>query len=323
MTSSSFRDAMLPLKDGLSGARRALGQAWRAHRAPRFPTPDVRTVLTALEAVGLPDSPSDHDSERPVFLLSTGWRTGSTLLQRILVTDSRLLLWGEPLGRLALVPRLTESLCAISADWPPSDYWIGERPEEMTSSWIANLYPTVGDMRAALQDWMVRWLAVPARARGRRRWGLKEVRFSAAEACVLRWLFPGAVFLVLVRHPLDAYRSAMHSKLWYRWPDWPIDCAAAFARHWNRLALSWLQVPEDFGQLTIKYEDLAFGRVDFESLEKAMGLKLDAEQALSAQVGGSMNLKDFSWYERLAILKETRGAMQVYGYSDQPETGSG
>lgn len=314
---------MRPAKCTVNGLRRSLRQAWRGHQAPRFPTPDVSTVLTALNALDPIALPNDDEEERPVFLLSTGWRTGSTLLQRVLVTDSQLLLWGEPLGRLALIPRLTESLCAVSGDWPPSDYWIGESMEELTTSWIANLYPAASDLRASLRDWFIRWLGVPAKERGFRRWGLKEVRLGAAEASVLRWLFPRAKFLVLLRHPLDAYRSAMHVKLWYRWPDWPIDCAAAFGRHWNRLALSWLEVPEGFGHVTVRYEDLVSGRVDVRSLEEALELKVDPEKALSVQVGSSMNLQSPSWYERRVVLKETRHGMQAHGFSDQAHLESG
>lgn len=229
----------------------------------------------------------------------------------------RLLLWGEPLGRLALIPRLTEALCAVSGDWPPSDYWIGERVKDPTTSWIANLYPAASDLRASLRDWFLRWLGVPAKERGFGRWGLKEVRLGAAEACVLRWLFPKANFLVLLRHPLDAYRSASQVKLWYRWPDWPIDCAAAFARHWDRLARSWLGAPNDLAQITIRYEDLVSRHVDFGLLERALELKLDPDKALSARVGSSMNLQSPSWYERRILLKETRQGRQAYGYSDR------
>lgn len=315
------RRTLRPVSRTLNWLRDFLRQSWLGYRSAKFRTPDVGTVLAALDVLDPSGSPEDYNEEQPIFLLATGWRTGSTLLQRILVTDPQLLLWGEPLGRLALIPRLTESLCAVSKGWPPAEYWVGEGSGELTTSWIANLFPPASDLRAALREWMTRWLGVPARARGYLRWGLKEVRLGAAEACLLRWLFPRAKFVVLLRHPCDACRSARHVKLWYRWPDWPINCAAAFARHWNRLASSWLEVPEDFGHVVIKYEDLVSGRFDYRLLAETLELKIDEEKALSKRVGSSLNPECLSWYEHRVVLKETRHGMQVYGYDVQPYVG--
>ena len=51
----------------------------------------------------------------------------------------------------------------------------------------------------------VNWLAAPARKRGFARWGVKEVRWSGAHGLVLRWLYPKAHFLLIVRDPVSAY----------------------------------------------------------------------------------------------------------------------
>src|ERR1039458_398851 len=53
---------------------------------------------------------SESDSDVPIFLLATGRRSGSTLLQRILITEPHLPLWGEPLGEMTVFPRLVEML---------------------------------------------------------------------------------------------------------------------------------------------------------------------------------------------------------------------
>jgi hypothetical protein len=309
-----IRHTVRPVPRALKRMHRLLRQVWKGCQSARLPAYDVSSVVSALKALDGSYGLDDRDEEEPIFLLATSWRTGSTLLQRILVSNPRLLLWGEPLGRLALIPRLTESLCAISGSWPPAQYWVGERIDDLSGSWIANLYPPPSSLRAAVREWMVRWFGVPARARGFPLWGIKEVRLGAAEAYVLRWVFPKARFLVLVRHPCDAYRSAMHMKLWYRWPDWPIDCAMAFARHWNRLASSWLEIPEDFGHLIIKYEDLVSGSFDFRHLDNALGLTINEQEALGVRIGSSMNPESLSWYERRVILRETRRSRQAYGY---------
>lgn len=136
----------------------------------------------------------------------------------------------------------------------------------MATSWIANLYPPGNDFRWALRSLFDRWLGEPARQRGFARWGLKEVRLGAVEASLLHWLYPHARFVILSRHPYDCYRSLADSnwqQVYFRHPDICIDSAAGFAKHWNRLAASWSELPVGFPSFHIKYEDLINGKVDF------------------------------------------------------------
>ena len=88
--------------------------------------------------------------------------------------------------------------------------------------------------------------------RGFDRWGVKEVRWDVEMASYLRWLFPDARFVFLVRNPFDAYRSyrqwdwydnwPFHT--WYdRWPSEPIDSPESFGSHWRRLAGGFLGRP--------------------------------------------------------------------------------
>src|SRR5215469_13663978 len=108
------------------------------------------------------------DMEAPVFLLSTGWRAGSTLLQRILVTDPRLLLWGEPLGEMALISKMAE-MVGYSVSPTLLQLW-GSQAEAgsdpLSTSWIANLYPPATDFRRGLRSVFDQWLGRPAHERG-------------------------------------------------------------------------------------------------------------------------------------------------------------
>lgn len=281
--------------------------------------PCVSQVRAALDRLGAYEREAgEGDDEQPIFVLANGWRTGSTLLQRILVTDPSLLVWGEPLGRMALIPRMTEALCAFAEDWPPEDYWINGECEGFSRSWIANLFPPPEDLRAGLRQWMLHWLARPARERGFKRWGLKEVRLSAADAVVLRWLFPQARFVVLLRDPVDAYRSARRVigevGLWYRWPDHRVDSAQRYGQHWNRLAMSWGELSEDFGHIAMRYEDLAAGKVDFRALERRLDLSLDEQRALGARVGSTRNGAAVRYFERRRVLRATVEGRKALGY---------
>ncbi len=291
-------------------------RAWM--RRPRIYIPGSGAVLEAVRS--LDRAVPAGDSEEPVFVLATSWRSGSTLLQRILVSNPQVLVWGEPLGRLAIVPRLAHALAGVSSDWPPPDCWIGEHvpPGSLATQWIANLFPPGRDLRAALRDLFDRWLAAPARERGFQRWGVKEVRFGAAEACLLSWLYPSARFLVLTRHPFDAFRSLRNRAEWTfhdRWPETRIDSAAAFARHWNRLATSWSPKPPGLRCLTVRYEDLVSGGVDFRALESWLGFEIREQKALGLRLGETVGTRELTWYERLIIRREAAAGMRLFDYA--------
>ncbi len=68
----------------------------------------LANCLSTIDLSG-PDT-TDRDAVQPIFVLTSGWRSGSTLLQRIVVTDPKLLIWGEPLGDLGLIPQITNML---------------------------------------------------------------------------------------------------------------------------------------------------------------------------------------------------------------------
>ncbi len=304
------------------GSRGCKRELWAWLRCPRVSVPEVEQLVRSL-AIFQPQVPADvagqQQTQAPIFLLSTGWRAGSTLLQRVLVTDPRLLLWGEPLGEMGVVTRLAEMLSG-SVSSRNLEQW-NNQPDPaspgLATAWVANLYPPGTDFRLALRSLFDRWLEEPARHRGFVRWGLKEVRLGATEACLLHWLYPQAKFVIISRHPYDAYRSmadAHWGEVYYRYPDVPGDSAASFARHWNRLAVSWARLPADFPSVHIKYEDLIAGKVDFRHLESWLGIEIRENVALSVSVGGTAKRGRLSWYERWIIAREAAEGMRALGY---------
>jgi hypothetical protein len=264
----------------------------------------------------------DLEPESPIFVLSTGWRSGSTLLQRILVTDPRLLLWGEPLGEMALLSGIADMVSRLSTF--PSIRDLSRPnlplPASLATSWIATLYPPGSDFRRALQSLLTGWLGEPAYQRGFQRWGFKEVRLGAVEMMLLHWLYPKAKFVLLSRSPYDCYRSLSHSgwhHVYHKRPDIRVDSAAGIARHWNRLALSWSELPPDFPAFRIKYEDLIGGRMDFRKLESWLGIEIQENVALSATIGGTSQRRKLGWCERMIISREAASGMNYLGYSPQ------
>ena len=50
---------------------------------------------------------------QPIFIFAAIWRSGSTLLQRLLCSDPSLILWGEPYTDTDLLPRLARGAKAL------------------------------------------------------------------------------------------------------------------------------------------------------------------------------------------------------------------
>jgi hypothetical protein len=302
------------------GVRRNFArELWDWARCTSIVVPSIerlRAAILVLSESGL--TLEKGSSESPIFLLAAGWRSGSTLLQRVLVTDPRVLLWGEPLGEMALATEMVTVLCRLSSfEGLESSAKREDAFSTLATSWIATLCPPGGDLRLGLRAFFEQWLGQPARNRGFERWGLKEVRLGAPEAMLLHWLYPKAKFVFLSRNPYDCYRSLADSgwhHLYHTRPSVRVDSAAGLARHWNRIVLSWSELPSDFPCVRIKYEDLMSGQFDFRKLESWLGVKINEALALSASIGSTARRNHLGFFERWIISHEAAAGMRTLGY---------
>lgn len=259
-----------------------------AHRRTLRSIPSLSDAIERLEERC--GSRSASTSAGPVFVLSAGWRSGSTMLQRLVMSAEQVLIWGEPYDRCCYVQRLAETLQALDPEWPPDRFLLSAREEtgstDHANEWIANLYPDLADLRASHRAFFDRLFADPAVGRGYRRWGLKEVRLDAGHAAYLKWLYPDARLLFLVRDPFAAYKSYRIFRPWYdRWPEAPVLTPGGFGRHWARLAGSFLRHRTRLDARLVRFEDLIGGQTDLEELSRYIGLELDRE-VLTRRVTG-------------------------------------
>ncbi len=255
-------------------------------------------------------------------MLSVGWRSGSTLLQRLIVSSKEVLVWGEPFDRLNLVSRMAASLVPIDNAYPWHPQLLdasGASAEELASSWIAKLSPDPSHLRAAYRDFFRRLLGRPAEEQGFARWGLKEVRLGGDEARFLQWLFPAATFVILHRDPYRAYRSYADRPAlapWYRrWGEDPVISASDFGRHWADLAESLLDAAPDLGALVVGYDELVAGASAVDRIEEHLSVTVD-RGVLGEKVGSYSNQTDprFSRAEVRALRRTIGATAERLGY---------
>lgn len=271
----------------LMSALRGPAQARAAHRQALLKHPGIVSGIGQLHsACPVVDVAGD---EEPIFLLSAGWRSGSTLLQRLIMSDSRVLIWGEPYDECGMIQALADSMKALRPDWPPAEYYYnGAPPADLSSNWIANLFPSLQDLRKGHRAFFDAMFAEPSKRGGAARWGIKEVRLGSEHALYLRWLYPKAKFVFLYRNPLDAYRSyARYGRSWYDiFPNKPIFTPTAFGKHWRQLMQGYLRDAKELDALLVRYEDLLGERPPLAEIEAYLGIRMDYS-LLSAKVGSS------------------------------------
>lgn len=292
-------------------------QARAQHSQSLRQGPDVMAGVAQLQKLCPADA--TNDPEAPIFLLSAGWRSGSTLLQRLIMSDSRVLIWGEPYDECGLIQALAASMKAFRPGWPPQEYFYdGTPPNQLSGEWIANLFPSLEDWRKGQRALFDAMFAAPAKRAGAARWGIKEVRLDAEHCAYLRWLFPKARFVLLYRNPLEAYRSyCRYGRSWYNtFPDQPVFTPTAFGTHWRKLMQGYLRDAKALDALVIRYEDLVSGRTSLDELEAYLNITID-RTVLKAKVGTSERggeMAQVNALERWLLRRAVAPVAEALGY---------
>ena len=270
-------------------------------------------VPAALESVDL-RWPETRDEplpcEDPIFILSAGWQSGSTILQGMLAADPTLMIWSEALDRARIIQHLASQWLPFTDQWPSAAHQAPSNPGvEPQDEWIANRSPEVNALRQAHRGFLDRLFGVPAREAGRPRWGLKEVRLDANHAAYLKWLYPGARFLLLVRDPFAAYASGKQRGPWhFNWPEAPVEGPQAFGAIWSRLATGFHEFSADASAQLLRYEDLG---EQVEAIRAHLGASVVADPADLPVPGGNGPL---GFLERRRLAASTARARTLLGY---------
>lgn len=191
----------------------------------------------------------------PLLVLAAGQRCGSTLLQRLLCSHPRVMIWGEHDGQLSPILAAVDRL----RFWTDHDA-VTARDELANSGYqgfIADLTPERSFIDDACRAFIETLFARPAFELARPIWGFKEVRYGLSDALLLQGLFPRLRVIQIVRNPRDVLRSLQD---WEGNPVWTRRNTEEALRYWLRVAGSFIGSGADpFLRsfiLTVRYEDL-------------------------------------------------------------------
>ncbi|HEB55831.1 MAG TPA: sulfotransferase [Gammaproteobacteria bacterium] len=199
----------------------------------------------------------------PIFIFSAGWRSGSTMLQRMITATNETLIWGEAGGAInSFSDAYTRYEQMLGEGKKLYKHGYGgngakqyekmcENTKEIAHEWVACLNPPLEIIADSIRDSIESIYKKPALELGYKNWGIKEVQSNIETAFFLKKLFPQAKFIFLVRNPMNCLLSIKRRG----WMDKHNDRKAIiyYANHWLNLAKSFQNL--DFGIL-IKYENL-------------------------------------------------------------------
>ena len=160
--------------------------------------------------------------EKPVFIFSASWRTGSTLLQRVLNTDAELLVWGEPNFLWGFGQAYFQGKEHFEASlWQRKEI----KNKGLANAWSPVLSPKPEMMTKAARSFMDVMYSSELAELGKLRWGFKEVRANAyRNARMMRELYPQAKIIFHYRDPFETFGSVRKADFYesFKWPYQPV-----------------------------------------------------------------------------------------------------
>ncbi|MFP5260342.1 MAG: sulfotransferase [Blastocatellia bacterium] len=303
---------------------------WKSLLKRHWPAEFLSSIAgEGLEALIAQHGDLGDSAESPIFLFSAGWRSGSTLLQRLLNSNPDVMVWGEAYEHSLMLYHLSAPLSEFTmprniAAILPEEARISSTglSEILTHKFIATLTPPAAALKRAHRAHLETLFREWAFARGRTQWGIKMVRGTAVIARYLRWLYPKARLLFLYRNPYSSFRSYINHtedgcRPWYLYyPSHQVRGATPFAVHWRHCVEGFLASHRELNAFLISYESLTSGE-RFDALQDYLGFRIDSGilEVRADLSGAPPKMRRLTTTERTLIHLIAGGAASKLGYS--------
>jgi len=260
-----------------------------------------------------------------IFLFSAGWRSGSTLLQRLISSSNEALIWGESGGALNNFAdagiRYEQMLGNGGKRFKYGYGGNGEKEyvafqtsrDKKNHQWCACMNPPWDHIEYAYKNFFNNLYGEPTSDLGYKRWGVKEVLSGIETARFFRRIFPDSKFIFLVRNPFDTILSIKR----HDWMDYDLHPFPLLrcANHWKILACEFKQA--DFG-LLIRYEDLVNDPSTIDRIRHYLNIEDISYDFISrSRVDWeSINNTPLNSIESIFIKTYLRKELALYNYKD-------
>jgi hypothetical protein len=203
-----------------------------------------------------------------IVISAIAHRTGSTLVQRIFNRRQRTIVWGEHGG----------ALTHMAAGFQEAERFCrkGEKEKraylattDKSSAWTARMSPSPEHLEAAVTASVRAFLdTFYHELRDMKDLvGFKEVRYGRAELELVRRAYPDAQVVLLLRDPVDVWRSM---------PDWGRSLDMLITDY-KRRAAEYLELADREGFFLLRYEDVVAKTRDALALLANLGRLTAAE----------------------------------------------
>ena len=246
-----------------------------------------------------------------IILSAATHRSGSTLIQRIFNAHKRTLIWGEHLGCLTDFCRIRDKVSRMSLLGKNSRekyFESGENPNQ----WVAVMTPEISFIDEAVSSSTKTFLEnlYAQKQDGHDRIGFKEVRYGERELSMLRKCYPDAKMILIVRNPIEAWKS--YPKTWGEYKS-----ALEFAKQWNRNVSWYIQMAaKDENAHLLQYEKVVSREPN--TLNKLADLtKLsipEIDRVLDRKIRGTKRKKTITNKHAITIRRVCRINMKKLGY---------
>lgn len=160
----------------------------------------------------MPDLTQYIQQLTPFFITAPTARNGVTLLQRLVNSSRKMIVYGENLNFMSVLPKLVHSSVQVHTERGAEfDEARKQFLEQTTEGWTSNLWPETQQLMMVAFEAFYKSAATYQQLTekyGYPRWGIKNPLNEPQMIERLRILMPKARFVFIYRNPIDVIKSA-------------------------------------------------------------------------------------------------------------------